>query len=225
MRFLLPSVLAVLLTGCAMHAPVSETFVFHDPIGARPAYGPGFKLGGAFAVNPGGRGFVAEEVERRTGGKGRVVNPRQRGFGVYLAHYGEGEAVALTVGRGLLGADATARLWGRTYLTMSGSVYGGYRVIVHRRLLHTPHASAALGLAVRRDFHFYEIPQRTERRYLFPDYENYMSLPVTSFGVRALGIARLRRTDDGGFQGGLYVGYAPAYREPVVQFTVSFGRF
>ncbi|WP_456424951.1 hypothetical protein [Rhodocaloribacter sp.] len=48
---------------------------------------------------------------------------------------------------------------------------------------------------------------------------------VYSAGVRTFGMLRTAPTDSGVLHGGLYLGYAPAVRGPVLQLTLSFGNF
>ncbi|WP_457654598.1 hypothetical protein [Rhodocaloribacter sp.] len=206
----------VVLTGCALHAPMSETFLFHEPYPTRPAHTADVTLGltatQSYApVSSIGRHFVrADSIESANGHK--------RAGGVYLAFYEKEVALSLTAGPLLFGGDLTGHLWGRNYFSalLSG---GGWRLTVLHRTLNTPFAGAALGLAVQRERYYYFYPGGES---IVPSFNTPF---VYSAGVRAFGILRTAPTDNGVLHGGLYLGYAPSVRRPVLQLTLSFGNF
>ncbi|GIV61543.1 MAG: hypothetical protein KatS3mg044_0409 [Rhodothermaceae bacterium] len=198
---------ALWLGGCAMHAPMSETYVFHDRQHTRPAHTADVTLG-----------FTATQsllprrlLETRDN---KLANPFQRAGGGYVGLYHKEIALSLSAGALMLGADATFRLWGRNYASVLAS-FGGWRLTWLHRTLNTPRLGATLGLVVQREYLTFwcEGDFCTSDRWL------------TSAGLRASGILRTAPTDNGVLHGGLYLGYAPDLRRPVLQLTVSFGNF
>ncbi len=197
----------VVLTGCALHAPMSETLLFHEPYPTRPAHTADVTLGiTATQTLVPRRLLETREL--------KLANPFQRAGGLYLGLYHEEIALSFSAGVLMLGADATFHLWGRNYASVLAS-FGGWRLTWLHRTMNTPYLGAALGLAVQRE------------RFMFWCDGDFCTSGtwLTSAGVRAFGILRTAPTDNGVLHGGLYLGYAPAIRRPVLQLTLSFGNF
>lgn len=214
-RFALLVLVAVAVSGCVAHVPVSESAMFHDP-DTRPTSDRTWGVGVAGTVAP---THGAARAERASDGSGDILNPRRLSGGPYLASFNpEGRfGVSATLGAFVAGWDATVQLWRRNYLTAAVSVPGQGQVIVQHRAFNSPQLGAAVGLGGRYD------ALATEGDASFG--VDLRSDGVYSVGARGLALVRAVGDTGGGLKLTTYVGYAPGVQRPVLNLSLTVGRF
>lgn len=219
----------LLLGGCALHTPMSRTLTFHD-VRTEPSHSQNFGIGfvrmGTLTSNQ----FLRKEARRRFGEPNATTdidpyNLERNGPGGYISYYNEHEfAISLSLGAAV-GADATWKVSGRNYATLSAS-FGGMEAFWSHRVMNTTY----LGVAAGAGYRLYRFPFDVTNR--LPGEEPSVSgpapdeiLPVHSGGGHVSVILRPGEEYPGPILGHLYVGYAPAYRRPVITFGVVAGIF
>jgi len=211
-----------LLAGCAMHAPMSETILFHDPGRTTPSHTDSFTFGFTSTHALCSTRFIRKNLNRHRPEDAKfrhLQNACGVAGGIYISSYREGVGFSTTIGFGELGADVSGKLWQRNYLTASASAYGGWQVILHHRTLNSPHFGATFGLALRQDRQYYFSTSEVI------SFDAGVPVLINSIGIRAVGIFRSDPTISGDWYAGVYLGYAPRYQRPIVSLSVSFGGF
>lgn len=219
----------LLLSGCALHTPMSRTLTFHDTMtepSHRPSFGVGFVRMGTLTSNQ----FPRREARRRFGETNAYTdidfhNLDRNGFGLYGSYYNEDKfAISATLGAAI-GADATWKVSGRNYATLSAS-FGGIEAFWSHRVMNTTYLGVAAGMGYRLSRFPFDVTNR------LPGEAPCVSGPapdevlsVHSGGGRVSMILRPGKEYPGPILGHLYVGYAPAYRRPVIPFSVVAGIF
>lgn len=212
---------------------MSQTVLFRDAQRTQPTHCTGFGVGFAGTGQVSATEFLREEARERFLSPDAVAtnfepqNLDNRSFGLYGAVYNNGTfGASLTVGGGALGADVTAKVWGRTYLTASGSLYGGTQVLLQHRVLNRSFVGAAVGAGHRYGHRVFEAENLFEGDAPSGGLtRNTSVLPVHSVGGTGTALVRLGRGASAGLLGTLYVGYAPDFQRPVVTFGVALGVF
>lgn len=213
------ALLAVLLTGCVTHTPMSEMVMFHSPA-THPAYENRRGYGVGLTASP--PSPVPQSLARLhypTANRVGVFNPRQFSLGWHTTGFDrKGRlAISLTVGAPVMGADATVQLWHRNYLTAGASVPGQLQAFLQHRSFNSSRLAAAVGLGVRRDAYVLTPPSEA----MFYSEIEYL----TSVGMRSFLIYRANDSETGGVRIGVYAGYAPAIHQPMLSLSMNFGRF
>ncbi|MFA5670121.1 MAG: hypothetical protein WC967_12845 [Balneolaceae bacterium] len=206
-----------LLGGCVAHAPMSESLMFHDKA-TKPTHNSSVELGVAGTYSSTRKAAVkfAEEVypEEKYKSHDKPVNANRWSGGFYLAHFDdEGRyAFSTTFGVLVIGWDASIKLWGRNYLTAAYSISQHGQLYVQHRAFNNPEYGISLGLG-------YQSSEFTFDDGLF----SLKSNNLNAFGMRGFVIIR----DELGtsqMKFGSFVGYAPLINQPIIQFTLSFGK-
>jgi len=205
---------------------MSETILFHDPGHTHPSHKASSTFGFTSTHALCSTRFIRKELNR---GRPKDADPREIqnacgvAGGIYLSSYKGGTGYSATIGLGELGADVSKKLWGRNYLTASASAFGGWQVILHHRTFNSPHVGAAFGMALRQDRQYYFVREHTDA-FDF-SFDPGDAVLINSIGMRAVGIYRSKPSNSGDWYAGLYIGYAPLYRRPIISLGVSFGWF
>ena len=209
----------VLLGGCAMHVPVSETILFHDGT-TQPTHNTDLGFGVAGTVAPTlapARTAVRQKYPGRERVQEGLLNGRQAGGGFFLASYDEGDRYAFSamLGFPVAGLDATLKIRGRNYLTLGYSALNQGQVFLLHRTVNSSLFGAAVGVGGRYERYAfggsYGLAIETEH--------------VASVGTRIFGLFRVEGDPGGGIRLGTYVGYAPELERPVVSLTLTMGEF
>lgn len=224
------SILAIALMlvfggGCATHAPVSESVMFHS--GATrsshdDALGFGF-VGTAsstqeMAHEVAGRKNYPNEWRRRTD---VALNPNRLSAGGYLYHVRrEGRyAVSGVLGFPVAGVDATVQVWGRNYVTAAVSAPQGTQVILQHRTYSSRRIGVAVGFGWRRDSFSLSAPCAGMVCFELDSSE------INSVGVRSFAIIRAEGGTGSGIKIGAYGGYVPALDSPLFSLSLTIGRW
>jgi len=200
---------------------MSETILFHDPGRTHPSHKTSLTMGLSGSHSLYSNAFmtrVARERFDKRENEHIPANVHKNALGLYVSSYRKGVGFSATLGPAVLGADFTANLWRRNYFTASVSASGGTEMILHHRTFNSPYVGASLGLAFRHEKVYFSAGSGAG----IPAFDG---VGINSVGLRAIGIYRTAPTDSGVLHGGLYVGYAPRYRQPIVSLSVSFGGF
>ena len=220
--------LVVLFTlgGCAVHAPMSETVLFHD-YATEPAHDKTWGFGFAATNSPAPRAVVGIAQERFGATASRTddfhLNPNGRSVGFYLGRYNEDGAFAFsaTFGLPVFGLDGTFQLWRRNYVTAAISVPGQFQTYLQHRAFNSSSLGVAVGIGYRRDLYTFDLTSEC--------YALCLSLGhvgVSSFGVRSFAIYRgWEDISSGGLKLGFHAGYAPLLNQPVFSLTLMVGHF
>jgi hypothetical protein len=209
--------------GCAVHAPVSENIMFSK--GATQTE-PKKKTSVGAAVTFAPMRAIAEDMARQAYPQWdyRVedlpINPNRFGAGLFWATYDAQKRYAFsgTVGILFVGLDGTMRVWGRSYMTVAVSWPGQVQGYVQHRLLNTASVSAAAGIGYRRDLLTFLPPCGN---FCF-DVE---TRSLHSVGARGLLFYQAVNDKQGGLQLGIYAGYAPQVKRPLIDVTLTVGVF
>lgn len=215
---------ALLLTfvtaGCVSHSPVSELLIFHDDKTA-PSSDNSSGFGMAVSMQPvnpardaAGTRLEPESTENHTDDP---YNAYRLSAGFYAARFDDqGKfAIAATFGIMVAGIDATAKLYGRNYLTAGVSAPRQFQA----GLVHRAYNSRRLGIAVG--------PGYKREVYALPT-SCYCYGPTENIGTIGGQTFFLYRPDGKGASGmklGLYAGYAPSIDKPLFTVTLVTGRF
>lgn len=219
--------LTFLLSGCALHVPMSQTLMFHDEGATRPAHSNGFGIGYVGTGRLTSTDFLVEEADRRFYSEEATVNfidpanLENRSFGLYGSFYSKsGTALSATLGKAVAGIDGTFKMWKRNYLTLSGSFFGGAQAFIQHRTFNSSLLGAAVGAGYRYGHQLFDVETLLENEApsMVPTYE---VIPVHSAGGRAFVVLRPGAEAPGVLLGNLYVGYAPAFGQPIITFGVT----
>lgn len=226
-------VLLALLPGCAMHVPMSDALVFHQPPTTTQHTYPtnrrvGWGVTGAATFWP--QGVLLESAKERWIGEGALVadiepiNPYSWGGGLYLSRYSkQGFAMSATLGFGMAGVDATVNMSRGYFLTASFSLAGGEAFLLQRRIAQSPLGDRALGIMFQRHQAVYDVDVRYDEEP--PAEYRFGGLPVSSIGLQHTLVGRSPDASLGPFRLTIYVGYAPAFRRPVASISAGVGAF
>ncbi len=213
-----------LFEGCATHAPVSENLMFYNKVtnpnhessneyGFVSTYSPTKSPAVTFAENEHSERGPDYDYERFT------YNRYGLSGGAYLVNYdGEGRfAFSGTVGVLVTGADATVKLWGRNYFTAAISTPMHTQLYLQHRTFNNSKFGAALGIGYQ------------STAYSFDSQDGFISIErknLNSFGARGFVIFRDNANiNSPARRFGVYVGYAPLIKRPIVQVSLMNGRF
>ena len=219
----------MLLGGCAVHTPMSQTLMFHDQEATQPAHRTSHGIGFVGTGTLTSTRFLRREATRRFSVAEAIdneidpANPDNRSYALYGSFYSEhGFPLSATLGTAV-GIDATWKLWKRNYLTIGGSP-GGAQAFLSHRTINRPHVGVAVGPAYRYERKFFDVENLFEgdAPSQIPTYE---VLPLHSAGGRFSIVLRPKPEAPGVIRGVLYAGYAPLYRRPVVTFGITTGIF
>ncbi|MFB6231258.1 MAG: hypothetical protein ABEL04_08885 [Salinibacter sp.] len=221
--------LALLLGGCALHTPMSQTLMFHDDGATRPSHRTSHGIGFVGTGTLSSTRFLRREATRRFSMEEAIdtdidpANLDNRSYALYGSFYSDhGFAFSVTLGTAV-GADATWKLWKRNYLTIGGSP-GGVQAFLSHRTINRPRLGVAVGAGYRYERKFFDVETLFEgdAPSQVPTYE---VLPVHSAGGRFSIVLRPKPEAPGVIRGVLYAGYAPVFRRPIVTFGVTTGIF
>lgn len=217
----LPAFMALAtLWGCATHAPVSESLMFHDPdTRYRHTLTSGYGVQATVSPDRGVGLLVAERAypERFSHS---LLNPNGFSVGFYRVRYAESGryAFAATLGLFTAGLDATVKVSGRNYVTTAISSNALEAYLLHRAL-NAPNQGLAGGFGVRRVA--FNVVQPNEC-WTCIDTER---VGVWSAGLRGIAILREEGSLDQGIKLGFYLGFVPAFSRPLVAITVNVGTY
>jgi hypothetical protein len=212
--------------GCATHAPVSESVMFHSGA-AHPSHdeGLGFGIvGTASSTQEMAREIAAQknypkEWTRRTD---VALNPHRLSAGVYVSHVqreGRRYAVSGALGIPVAGVDATVQVWGRNYVTAGVSAPQGGQVFLQHRTYDSRRVGVAVGLGWRRDSFSLSAPCAGMGCFDFASHE------INSVGARSFAMIRAEGAARSGIKIGAYGGYVPALDSPVLSVSLTIGRW
>lgn len=220
-------------SGCATHLPMSDSIMFHDRARTRPAHRTPIGLGVAMSQAVSSTDFLQNEAYRRwyvDGASGRIepINVGVRGEAFYVALYNAGTfSLSGSFGPNVIGADMTAKLYGRNYVTASGSLWGGSQLIFQHRAFNSPALGAAVGLFYRQDRASFDV-QLSQRYEEAPCEYCERSFYVNTIGGTATVVGRLVARGEsapGPLRATLQLGYVPEYNRVVVRFGAAIGIF
>jgi len=221
--------LTLLLSGCALHTPMSQTLMFHDDGATRPSHRTSHGIGVVGTGTLSSTRFLRREAIRRFSVDEAIDNEIEpanidnRSYALYGSFYSDHRfALSATLGTAI-GIDATWKLWKRSYLTIGGSP-GGVQAFLSHRALNRPHLGVAVGAGYRYERKFFDVENLFEgdAPSQVPTYE---VLPVHSAGGRLSVVLRPKAEAPGGIRGILYTGYAPAFQRPVITVGITAGIF
>ncbi|MFB6274265.1 MAG: hypothetical protein ABEL51_15375 [Salinibacter sp.] len=221
----------MLLGGCALHTPMSQTLMFHDEGRTHPAHRTSHGIGFVGTGTLSSTQFLRREAVRRFSVEEAIdtdidpVNLDNRSFALYGSFYSDhGFALSATLGTAI-GVDATWKLTNRNYLTIGGSP-GGVQAILSHRTLNRPYLGVAVGAGYRYERKFFDVDNLLEGETPSGGLDPLDDvLPVHSAGGRLSVVLRPKPKTPGVVRGVLYAGYAPAFQRPVVTFGVTAGIF
>ena len=221
--------LLLVLSGCAIHAPMSQTVMFHGEQETRPAHTAPMGIGATGTSSMSSTSYIEEEARQRFS-ESEVTEPiesgniENRSIGGYISYYSDsGYALSLSLGRYIAGLDGTFRVRGGNYLTVSGSLLGGAQAFLQHRTYNSPWLGLSLGAGYRYKRQLFDVEYGDDQPSgLLPNYE---AISVHSVGGRAVVVLRPRADMSGVVMGNLYLGYAPTYSQPIVTLGVAFGVF
>ena len=226
------------VSGCAIHAPISETIMFHHRDSSRIGL-----------VVAGTRQFTSVDALRRAATREFKHNDalefsldnggdmEKKAAGLALtAYFDERDfAISTTVGIPLLGSDVTIHLGREYYVTASASMAGGLRAILQRPIINTTYFDASAGVAYRSELFFFEAENTLPSDTLYPEYPGGPfsaglgfpedAVTVSSFGIRSRIATYPPWVKNSDFGGTVYIGYSHTLREPVVTVSASLGGF
>jgi hypothetical protein len=222
----------MLLGGCALHTPMSQTLMFHDDEATHPSHRTSHGIGFVGTGTLSSTQFLRREASRQYFVEEAIVNEidpanlDNRSYAFYGSFYSDhGFAFSATLGT-TIGADATWKLWKRNYLTIGGSP-GGVQAFFSHRTLNRSHLGMAVGAGYRYERKFFDVKSRLEGE--APSGGSgptaFREIPVHSAGGRFSIVLRPKPEAPGVIRGVLYAGYAPAFRRPVITFGVTTGIF
>lgn len=219
----------LLLGGCALHTPMSQTLLFHDDGATHPSHRTSHGIGVVGTGTLSSTQFLRREADRRFSDDEAAVNDidptnlDNRSLAFYGGYYSDhGFALSATLGTAL-GLDATWKIRTRNYLTVGGSP-GGAHVFLSHRALNRPYLGAAIGAGYRYERKFFDVENLLEDE-ASSQVPTYDVLPVHSAGARLSVVLRPRADAPGTVRGTLYAGYAPTFQRPVITFGVTAGIF
>lgn len=210
-----------LLNGCIAHSTISESVMFQsdkkNPVHKNTS---GFGFAGSYTPTRKTAARFAEIVypEYSTRNSDLPINPNQFSGGLYYAGFDSLGRYAFSVTAGVLvvGIDATAKIWGRNYVTAGYSLGGHGQLYLQHRTLNNSKHSIALGLGYQRTAFFFNSPSGGF---------GIDSNGLDSFGVRSSIIFKNDTELAARNKVGVYMGYAPLIDYPVIQLTLVMGRF
>lgn len=220
----------LMLSGCAMHAPMSEMVMFRNKgqAHARPSapFGAGVSRVQALPVEV---ARVERAVRVRRGLDPRlIVSPeptRRVDFSLHASLYERRGRGAISVALGsAMGTDLTLRLVPPLYVTLGTTGDGGQQAIIQAPLLDARRAGAAVGLYGRRELYAYDVTDPSDDT---PPslYNPPSTLPVYHAGARAVITVGPDRTNGPTLYANGHIGYAPALQRPVASFGIALGGF
>lgn len=223
--------LVLLLPGCAVHVPMSQTLMFHEDGVTEPSHPTGFGVGLATTGRLTSTEHLREAAQQRFAVEEAVdnfIDPSNLGnesLGLYGSIYSDPQfAISATLGGAVAGIDMTFKTWKRKYLTVSGSLRGGAQAFVQHRTINSPYLGLALGAGYRYEPQLFDVETLYEGD-APSQVPTYKAIPVHSVGGRALLVLRPGPEAPGLVLGTLYAGYAPEFRRAVVTFGISVGVF
>ena len=229
-------ILVGVVSGCAIHAPISETIMFHQRDSSRIGL-----------VVSGTRQYTSIEALRRAATRefkheealefslDNSGDMEKKAAGLALtAYFDERDfAISTTVGIPLLGSDATVHLGREYYLTASASMAGGLRAILQRPIINTTFFDASAGIAYRSELFFFEAENTHPSDTLYPHYGGGQiftgfgfpddAMTVGSFGIRSRIATYTPWNRNSDFGGAVYIGYSHTLRDPIINLSVSLG--
>jgi hypothetical protein len=209
---------------------MSRTLTFHDNAtqpAHRTCHGVGFAGTGTLTSTQ----FLRQEARRRFADEEAVasyidpVSVDNRSLALYGSYYSDhGFALSATLGTAV-GIDATWQIWKRNYLTLSGSP-GGIQASLSHRAFNSSFLEIVVGTGYRYERKFFDVENIFEREAPSSlDFPTDSVLPVHSGGANVSVVLRPGPEAPGVVAGRLYVGYAPAFQQPVVTFGITTGIF
>lgn len=217
------AVAVFLLSSCAVHAPVSENIMFSTEA-TQAEIKERKSVGVAVTIAP--MRAIAYDVARQTYPQWAYriedlpLNPNRVGAGLFWAAYDAQGRYAFSGTAGILfmGLDGTIRMWGPNYMTAAVSWPGQVQGYVQHRWLDNASVKAAAGVGYRRDLLTFLPPCGN---FCF-DVE---TRPVHSVGARGLLFYQAENDKQGGLQLGVYAGYTPQVKRPVIDITLTVSVF
>ncbi len=209
------------LSGCALHQPMSELNMLHEGRAGNRELGKhraGLTVTGSFKSQDGN-----PDMRWCQGRPNCVITPvhqHQNGIGFYYTRmYG----MSVTFGVGVIGADVTASLGRRLFLTLSGSAFAGGQAIVQRWYPLREGVGFAMGFGVRRWTSRFDVEPKEAGGGIFPW---WYKQPVTAIGLRYALIAETppdERNRRVGLTYTVFVGYAVTTRQPMFSLAIGLG--
>ncbi len=201
------------VSGCAVHAPMSELVMM--PQSPKAADGFGITVGGALPVSVVQRTFVTEAnavIVRAP------LVPHQLNVTLSSTSYKSSQsALSISFGFMTAGVDYTYRLTNNNYLTVGFSGPAMYQGFVHQKILQGRNNALILSAGVRRE------------RFSYPAIEaGPVDLAIThipSIGLKLHGMFLSKLPPKNGARLQFYAGYMPKVDQAVFDVSVSFGRF
>lgn len=219
----------LLLGGCALHTPMSQTLLFHDDGATHPSHRTSHGIGVVGTGTLSSTQFLRREADRRFSVDEAVANyidpanVDNRSLALYGGYYSDhGFALSATLGTAI-GLDATWKVRKRNYLTLGGS-FGGVQAFLTHRVFNRQFLGVAVGAGYRYERKFFEVENLLEGEApsQIPTHE---VIPVHSAGSRISVVLRPNTQLPGVIRGALYAGYAPAFQRSVVTFGITTGIF